>query len=120
MEAVAYGNETTRFDDSLVQGQSYDFWSVRFLPTSEDDMRYISRLRFDFYVYLSAHTVVTAPSRIIEIIGIAQFPPTFMKFRDVYTMDEFFLAGMSNTPKFKKHICNYSCSYSTNTYCLCL
>jgi len=56
MEAVAYDDQTMRFDGLLVQGQEYDvFIRVGFLPTWVDDMRYMFSLYSDFYVYLSTH-----------------------------------------------------------------
>ena len=55
MEAVAYDDQTMRFDSLLIQGQEYVFFSIGFVPTWEDDMRYMFRLHSDYYVYLSTH-----------------------------------------------------------------
>ena len=86
MEVVAYDDETMRFDGLLVQGQEYEFSRVGFLPTWEDDMRYMFRLHSDFYVYLSTHTMLNAQT---SIFGFPQIPRTFMSFQDVYNVDEF-------------------------------
>ena len=64
MEAVAYDDQTTRFDSLLVQGQEYEFFGVGFLPTWIDDMSFMFHLHSDFYVYLSTHSTVNAQTSI--------------------------------------------------------
>ncbi|OQU81428.1 hypothetical protein SORBI_3006G056900 [Sorghum bicolor] len=91
MEAVAYDDQTMRFDSLLIQGQEYVFFSIGFVPTWEDDMRYMFCLHSDYYVYLSTHTTENAQS---SILGIPQFPRTFMALQDVYNLDEFIFADI--------------------------
>lgn len=94
MEAVAYGDQTMRFDDVLVQGAEYRFTSVGFLRTWVDEMHQMFRLHSDFYVHLSEQTMVHAHR---SIRGFAPVPRMFMAFQDVYTLDEFIFAGISHT-----------------------
>lgn len=98
MEAVAYGDQAMMFDRLLVQDEEYEFMSVGFLPTWVDDMRHVFHLHSDFYVHLSARTMAHAQQ---SIMGFAKFPRTFMRFNDVYTLDEFIFAGIAHVPIFK-------------------
>ena len=61
MEAVAYGDQTMRFNSLLGLGEAYDFMRVGFAPTYVDRLRYIFRLCADYYVVLSPQIVVNTP-----------------------------------------------------------
>ena len=117
MEAVAYGDQTMRFNNLLGLGEAYDFMRVGFAPTYVDHLYYIFRLCADYYAILSPQTIVSEPQR---TIWIAQCPRTFMEIEDVYDQDESIFASISHTPIFKNHVVNCSCSYSINTTRLCL
>ena len=53
MEAVAYGDQTMRFDRLLRVGECYDFMRVGFVPTHAGPLGYIFRLCADCFVVLS-------------------------------------------------------------------
>ncbi|CAD6222792.1 unnamed protein product [Miscanthus lutarioriparius] len=53
MEAVAYGDQTMRFDRLLRVGECYDFMRVGFAPTHVGPLSYIFRLCADYFVVLS-------------------------------------------------------------------
>jgi len=67
MEAVAYGDQTMRFNSLLGLGEAYDFMRVGFVPTYIDRLRYIFCLCADYYVILSPQTMVNAPHRTMWI-----------------------------------------------------
>lgn len=97
MEAIAYGDQTMRFDRLLHVGESYDFIRVGFAPTHDDPLRYIFRLCSDYYVVLSPQSMVYAPPR---ELWICQCPRMFMEFEHVYAQAESFFAGIYNMPIF--------------------
>ena len=53
IEAVAYGDQTMRFDSLLRVGECYDFMRVGFTPTHVGPLGYIFRLCADYSVVLS-------------------------------------------------------------------
>jgi hypothetical protein len=64
-EAVAYDDETMRFNSLLGLGEAYDFMRVGFAPTYIDRLHYIFCLCADYYVILSPQTMVNASQRTI-------------------------------------------------------
>ena len=81
MELVAYGDQTMRFNSLLGLGEAYDLMRIGFVPTYVDCLRYIFCLCADYYIVLSAQTIVNAPH---ITIWIAHCPRTFMEIEDVY------------------------------------
>ena len=98
MEAVAYGDQTMRFDRLLRVGECYDFMRVGFAPTHVGPLGYIFCLCADYFVVLSPQSMANAPLR---ELWICQCPHTFMEFDDVYAQDEYFFSGIPYTPIFK-------------------
>jgi len=98
MEAVAYGDQTMRFDCLLRVGECYDFMRVGFAPTHVGPLGYIFRLCVDYFVVLSPQSMANAPPR---ELWIYQCPRTFMEFKDVYAQAEYFFAGIPQMPIFK-------------------
>jgi hypothetical protein len=60
MEAIAYGDQTMRFNSLLGLGEAYNFMRVGFVPTYVDHLRYIFHLCVDYYVVLPPQTMVNA------------------------------------------------------------
>jgi len=63
MEAVAYGDQTMRFDCLLRVGEYFDFMRVGFTPTHVGSLGYIFRLCIDYFVVLSPQSMANAPPR---------------------------------------------------------
>ena len=80
MEAVAYGDQTMRFDCLLRVGECYDFMRVGFAPTHVGPLGYIFCLCANYFVVLSPQSMANAPPR---EQWICQCPRTFMEFEDV-------------------------------------
>ncbi|XP_066356052.1 uncharacterized protein [Miscanthus floridulus] len=91
MEAVAYGNQTMRFDHLLRIGECYDFMRVDFAPTHVGPLGYIFRLCADYFMVLSLQSMANAPPR---ELWICQCPRTFMEFEDVYAQAEYFFTDV--------------------------
>ena len=98
MEAVAYSDQTMRFDRLLRVGECYDFTRVGFTPTHVGPLGYIFRLCADYFLVLSPQSMANAPPR---ELWICQCPHTFIEFEDVYVQAEYFFAGIPHTPIFK-------------------
>ena len=63
MEAVAYGDQTMRFDRLLRVGECYDFMRVGFVLTHVGPSDYIFRLCADYFVVLSPKSMANVPPR---------------------------------------------------------
>ena len=63
MEAVAYGDQTMRFDRLLCVGECYDFMRVGFAPTHVGPLGYIFRLCVDYFMVLSPQSMANAPPK---------------------------------------------------------